>query len=269
MQESPPSNMEWLSTIELGYADMPTPSPDSRVCFHCRQSPASSNDGTSNSDSNNGNTNDNDNNNTPPPTTTPPLLVCSQCRVAAYCSKACQAHHWKTHKSACASYRRVGPTQQLTQVSDQQQALVEIWHRLRFYAAPYAVVQAQALGRGCVFLQSTSTLAALSLATPQDVCGHILWNRSVVVHYLTLGEFDAEVCRDDFEMALMRPALQQAVGAYDEQTHMVCLWRFRCGHVALVQTPLVPDYRVCCTLGKEYYASHPTAACLELQLDDV
>ncbi len=35
------------------------------------------------------------------------LLRCSRCMVARYCSKPCQAAHWKAgHKTMCAEYRR-------------------------------------------------------------------------------------------------------------------------------------------------------------------
>lgn len=56
--------------------------------------------------------------------------------------------------------------------------------------------------------------------------------------------------------------------AYDEEKEAVVLMRFRCGHVALGMALLVPDYKVCKSLGHEYFADDQ-AGSLQLNLDDV
>lgn len=90
----------------------------------------------------------------------------------------------------------------------------------------------------------------------------------MLLHYLTVGEYDSEVCREDFELAAVRTKLQEAVDTYDVQTSVVVLMRFRCGHVALGISPLVPDYSICKSLGKSYFENN-TAGALQLNLDDM
>ena len=120
----------------------------------------------------------------------------------------------------------------------------DIFQRVRFYACAYAVHQSSTLGRGFLFLQSDKSLASMLLDNPQDALGRPILNRSVLLHYLTLGEYDSEVCRDDFEMATIRSELKELLENYDEQTQVVLLMRFRCGHLALGTALLVPDYAV-------------------------
>ena len=88
------------------------------------------------------------------------------------------------------------------------------------------------------------------------------------MHFLTMGEFDQEVLRDDFEMAEVRGTLQNLVKTYDSQKEVIMLMRFRCGHVALGKSVLVPDYKICKKLGSDYYASN-TAGAVQLNLDDL
>lgn len=88
------------------------------------------------------------------------------------------------------------------------------------------------------------------------------------MHFLTMAEYNGEVCREDFEMATVRGALEQAVQTYDETTHVVLLMRFRCGHMALGVASLVPDYQQCRQLGAMYYAN-VSAGAVELQIDDI
>jgi hypothetical protein len=221
------SSAEWLQTLELGYAGVPTPSSYNN-CFHCNK----------------------------------PLTAhkqCSQCHVATYCSKECQIQDWKQkHKKYCDAYQRIDTNGHLKTPDDSVHARQHLLHHIRLYAMPYAVYQMQTLGRGFLFVQSTQTLAALTLPGR---------NRSVLLHYLTLGEYDAEVCRDDFELTAVRTCLQNAVHEYDAQQQVVVMMRFRCGHVAVGVIPLSLEYAVCLQLGKEYY-QNVTAGALELQLDD-
>jgi len=197
-------------------------------------------------------------------------MKCSKCKVAGYCEKDHQIQDWKEggHKPACASYARVGATMKLQSQDDKQAARDEIFGRVRFYACPYAVHKYAELGRGFLFVQSDRTLACMSLLKPQDSYGRPTGMRSLLTHYLTLGEYDQEVCRDDFEMAEVRSELQQAVNSYVEQKEAVVLMRFRCGHVALGVAPLCSKYSVCQQLGRSYFADN-TAGALQLNLDDL
>ena len=154
----------------------------------------------------------------------------------------------------------------------------ELFGRVRFYVCPYAVFKYRQLGRGFLFLQSDRTLLDLSYATPKDgITGRSLvdgdpWsksqNRSVLLHYLTLGEFDSELCREDFELYHVRPKLQNAIDTYDPEKHLVLLCRFRDGHMAVGIAVLVPDYGICQKLGDDYYSSNDSGA-LQLNLDDL
>jgi hypothetical protein len=154
----------------------------------------------------------------------------------------------------------------------------ELFGRIRFYACPYAVFKYGQLGRGFLFLQSDRTLLDLSYATPKDgITGRSFvdndpWNKSqnraVLIHYLTLGEFDSELCREDFELYHVRARLQEAIDTYDPERHVVLLCRFRDGHMAVGTAVLVPDYGICQKLGQDYYASNDSGA-LQLNLDDL
>jgi len=154
----------------------------------------------------------------------------------------------------------------------------ELFGRIRFYVCPYAVFKYRQLGRGFLFLQSDRTLLDLSYATPKDgITGRSLvegdpWsksqNRAVLLHYLTLGEFDSELCREDFELYHIRPKLQHAIDTYDSEKHLVLLCRFRDGHMAVGIAVLVPDYGICQKLGGDYYSSNDSGA-LQLNLDDL
>jgi hypothetical protein len=259
---SPIVPIQWTKTLELSYsytdaAGAATPAalllPP--VCFGCgreQEQPASNT------------------------TQHTPFLKCAKCRVAGYCSKNCQVADWKKqHKLACTTYARVvvgeNRSLQIESEQDQAEARNEIFARIRFYACPYAVTRHAVLGRGFLFIQSDLTLAALSLPVPIDiVTGRLTPGiiRSVMVHYLTLGEYDQEVCRDDFEMAAVRTELQHAVASYETELQVVVLMRFRCGHMALGTATLVPDYKVCQLLGRDYFGATDAGA-LQLNLDDV
>lgn len=147
------------------------------------------------------------------------------------------------------------------------QARNELFGRIRFYACPWSVHKMQQLGKGFLFIQSELTLAQMSLTVPQDTQGRMIEGRGVLLHYLTLGEYDSEVCREDFELTEVRTTLQQAVAACEEQTQLVLLMRFRCGHVAVGVTPLVPDINICRALAAQYYADSDPPA-LQLHIDD-
>ena len=237
--------MEWLQTVELGYAVTEpetmhsNPNNDGGMsCFHCGARHAK-------------------------------LLRCGKCQVATYCQRECQIQDWKKgqHKSACSSYKRVGPNMVLTCLEAKQEACSELFTKLRFYVCPYAVHKSSTLGRGFLFIQSDLTLATMSLAIPKDSHGQTTRNRAVLVHFLTMGEFDAEVCREDFEMATVRSELRNAVEGYEEEQDVVVLFRFRCGFMCLGKSKLIPDYAICKKLGVDYFAEN-TSASLQLNIDD-
>jgi hypothetical protein len=165
-------------------------------------------------------------------------------------------------------YLRVGEGMVLSSDQDKAAVRTELFGRIRFYACPYAVHKTGQLGRGFLFLQSERTLAELSITLPKDSRGHGIPLRSVLIHFLTMGEFDSEVCREDFELASARKTLQRLVGDYDEQKKVVLLMRFRCGHVAAGVAPLVPDYSICKSLGQSYF-SEVNEGALQLNLDDI
>jgi len=198
-------------------------------------------------------------------------LKCSKCHVATYCGRDCQVKDWKAkHRAACDAFRRVGPQMLFLDKATEDHkadARRDIFQRVRFYACAYTVNQASKLGRGFLFLQSDKTLAAMSLTHPQDAFGRPIVNRSVLLHYLTLGEYDSELCRDDFEMATIRNELKELIENYDESTHIVLLMRFRCGHLALGKAVLVPEYSVCKKLGVDYFGENPPPS-LQLNIDD-
>jgi MYND finger len=267
-----PTGIQWIETLELGYASdaaaetsadpqAKTDNDDDTICFFCQTGHVK-------------------------------LFRCSKCQVAAYCQKDCQVQDWKVgrHKHACDSYKRlgryetfsntIGDSSREQEAADSNKALArqDVFARIRLYACAYAVFKTRNLGRGFLFLQSQHTLAQMSLAIPKDVRGRDMSSssscrqagpRAMLLHYLTLGEFDAELCRDDFEMAMLRTPLQRAVlQDYNDQTHVVLLWRFRCGHTALGIAPLTPDYGIALKLGLDYFGESDPPS-LQLNIDDV
>ena len=255
--EQTPVSIQWTKILELGYEitasktilpTSPPPPPKTSVCFRCLK-----------------------------PNET--LKKCAGCGTASYCSRDCQVQDWKAlskggggHKGACPAYKRLVLKEGQVHVDspeNQQVVRNEIFARIRIYACSYAVHRTGTLGRGFLFLQSDSTLATLSTPFPKDGFGlPVKQIRAILVHFLTLPEYDGEVCRDDFEMMQVRSQLQQAVADYDMEAEVVVLMRFRCGHVALGTAKLVPDYNICKVLGQQYFADH-TSKALQLNLDDI
>jgi hypothetical protein len=197
------------------------------------------------------------------------LSKCSKCEVAAYCSRGCQTKDWKEgrHKLACPSYARLAANAVPT--DETKEAIRnEIFARIRFYACPYAVFKSRELGKGFLFVQSDTTLKDLSIYIPKDNTGRAMTTRAILMHFLTLGEYDSELCRDDFEIALVRGKLQELLETYDDEKEVVILFRLRCGHVSLGKAVLVPDHGICKKLGEDYYANNPAGA-IQLNLDDL
>jgi hypothetical protein len=257
VMKAPPGKITWNDPHELHYAvDESTEhaGDNSKVCcFYCKAAAPVTSD------------NELD---------TPVLLVCSKCHVARYCRKECQVLDWKKspggHKFACPSYKRVGLHMKIASQGDQEEARNLIFAKIRFYACPYAVHKARTLGRGFLLVQCSGTLAMMSLlATQTDSYGRPTPMRSVLLHYLTMGEYDRDLCRDDFEMTIVRSELQAAIDEYDEEMQVVLLMKFRCGHLVVGLAPLVPDFGICRKLGMDYFASNDSEAALQLNLDDI
>ena len=256
---SPPASFRWLKAAELGYAeDSNTKNSNEQleeqqqqegpVCFHCGKE--ATNEVT--------------------------FPKCSKCGVASYCSRECQVSNWKSggdkigHKHACAAYKRVGEDMMIMFGDDKDVARQDVLSKIRFYAIPYAVYKSSKAGRGFLFLQSDSSLAVMSLPIPVMSNGRSCpQQRSVILHWLTMEEYDKEVCRDDFEMATMRNDLKSAVETYNDDVEVPVLMRFRCGNVAVGIAPLVPDYKLSQILGKEYYGHGQDSGALQLNIDDV
>jgi hypothetical protein len=166
------------------------------------------------------------------------------------------------------AYKRVGEDMMIIFSDDKDAARQDILSRIRFYALPYAIHKYTSSGRGFLFLQSDSSLAVMSMPSPIMSSGKKYpRQRSVLLHWLTMKEFDSEVCMDDFELAAVRKELNSLVEIYDEKVEVPIMMRFRCGHVAVGVAPLVPDFKLCTLLGKEYYAE--TSGAVQLNIDDM
>ena len=165
------------------------------------------------------------------------------------------------------AYKRVGNDMLIIFGDDKDAARQDILSRIRLYAYPFAICKSQSVGRGFLFVQSNSSFAVLSLPGPILSNGRRCKNqRSVLLHWLTMKEYDSEVCMDDFELAGVRRGLKGMVDNYDEKVEIPILMRFRCGHVAVGTAPLVPDYKLCETLGKDY---EEIGDALQLNIDDM
>lgn len=169
-----------------------------------------------------------------------------------------------------AAYKRVGEDMMIIFSDDKDSARQDILSRIRFYANPYAVHKSSTVGRGFLFVQSDSSLAVLSTPGPILSNGRVCRTpRSILLHFLTVKEYETELCLDDFELAQASKELKAAVSSYDEKKEVPVLLRFRCGHVAVGVVPLVPDYKLCAVLGKEYYGSGQGDGALQLNIDDM
>lgn len=69
---------------------------------------------------------------------------------------------------------------------------------------------------------------------------------------------------DVFAPQVIRSPLEVAVDTYNPKKEVVVLVRARCGYMAVVVLPLVPELAVCRQLGVEYVEKEA----LQLNLDD-
>lgn len=243
---SSPSNFEWKRCAELGYADSPDSNDEMApsVCFKCGKEGVK-------------------------------LSKCSKCQVATYCSRDCQISHWKSgtgggHKFSCDAYKRVGSDMYMYLPDDKESARKDIFQKVRFYACPFFVYRSESVvkQKGFLFLQSDSSLAEMSLPTPILANGRPSNKmRGILMHFLTIEEYRDELCKDDFELATVGKELGKAVEEYKESEELAVMMRFRCGHLAVGVTKLVPDHDLCKSLGKEYFEKAGSA--VQLNIDDV
>ena len=241
-----PSHFDWKQCIELGYIDGVDANDDMAppVCFGCGKEAEK-------------------------------LSKCSKCHVASYCSRDCQVSNWKKgpgggHKFCCEAYHRVGEDMMICLPDDKAIARRDIFQRVRFYACPFFVYRSESVvkQKGFLFLQSDSTLAEMSLPVPILANGRSYTRqRGVLMHFLTIDEYTKELCKDDFEMLQVKAELENAVKEYKEKEELALMMKFRCGHIAVGTTKLVPDYTLCQTLGKEYFEK--AGAAVQLNIDDV
>ena len=240
-----PSHFEWKQCAELGYSEGLDDNDDrsDAICFNCGKESEK-------------------------------LSRCGKCEVATYCSRDCQLTNWKKgsgggHKFSCDAYKRVGSDMMIFMPDDKESARKDVFQRIRFYACPFFVYRSEVMKkRGFLFLQSDSTLSEMSLPTPVLANGRTFTKpRCVLMHFLTMEEYNQELCKDDFEMVTVSKELANAVAEYKESEELAVMMKFRCGHIAVGVTKLVPVYSLCETLGKEYFENAGTA--VQLNIDDV
>ena len=141
-----------------------------------------------------------------------------------------------------------------------RRVVARLVQRLRMYLCPFACVHAGARaagghpdgGRGFVYLKTEEhPLASFVFEEPLDAYGRPL-NRLVVIEYLSVPEWKAHICKDNFELAAVQPDLARAVAGYDPLGQVVVLVATRCGFVGVVVAPLVPDRAISSALGRQY-----------------
>ena len=201
-----------------------------------------------------------------------PVAWCAKCGVAGYCSRACQTADWKRgkwggHKAQCAAYKVLGRQQLLATSSVRRAAIEALLASVRLHLCPFALAHGSGgtrgnaksktgteSPRGAVFVQLGCTLTQLALPAPRDCFGVVLppGERSLLLHWVTLAEFDAEIVLTSPAFARARPMLAEAIAKHDDETEVVTLVRAHCGFVAVVVQMLVPERRVGITLAKEF-----------------
>ena len=199
----------------------------------------------------------------------PSVSKCAKCGVAAYCSRECQTADWKKsgawggHKALCPGYKVLGRDQDgvYTDASQRRAALERLVASVRLYLCPFAVAhgsggasKARPKPRGCAFLQLGCTVATIALPCPRDCAGHNLppGERSCLLHWVTLAEYDDEIAPTDAALGRARGALAEAIEDHDDASEVVVLLRAADGFVGLLIQPLVPDMAVCKALASEY-----------------
>jgi hypothetical protein len=204
-----------------------------------------------------------------------PKSSCAKCGVAGYCGRECQMADWGKrgmwggHKQQCAAYKSLGRSQ-LLEASQCHTVVEKLLAQLRLTLCPFALGNGSGSGisgapRGFVFAQVGCSLAQLALPAPRDCAGQRLppGERAVLLHFVTLAEFDADIADIDPRFAAARTSLADAVESHDDQQEVVVLARTACGYVAVLGQPLVPEWRIARTLATEFEGKPE----LEVQLD--
>eukprot|EP00624_Nannochloropsis_granulata_P001895 evm.model.NODE_19137_length_17385_cov_39.881851.2 len=146
---------------------------------------------------------------------------------------------------------------------DRQDIASKLLCKIRLHLGPYTIAHYDKQGRGFAFVQATATAHDLFIARPINSKGRPL-ERSVLLHFLTWGEFVSVVLEDDFEYALAREPLEEALAAYDPEEEYVVLLKLRCGFLAVMRVPLVPNAGACRKLASDYRWAERTSVKLEL-----
>ena len=219
-----------------------------------------------------------------------PPSHCAKCGVASYCNRDCQMTDWSAkkggrwggHKGAqCEAYKKLGKEQRLATEAARREAVEALLTRVRLYLCPFALAHgsggvvagrggkraaSKARPRGCCFFQIGCTLAQVALPAPRDCAGVALapGERSALLHFVSLAEFEAEIADTDPALGRARAAVVKAVNEHDDQNEVVVLVRAHCGTTVLVVQPLVPERKVCLQLATEY----ETQEALQIDLDD-
>ncbi|CAN0375730.1 unnamed protein product, partial [Ectocarpus sp. 13 AM-2016] len=68
--------------------------------------------------------------------------------------------------------------------------------------------------------QTPNPVLELEYLRPVNSNGRRL-DRSIILHFLSMGEFVDAVLQDDFELGVIRSPLEAAVESYDTKTEMV------------------------------------------------
>lgn len=203
-----------------------------------------------------------------------PTAGCAKCRVAGYCGRECQVADWKAgHKQECEAYARLGKCQVLNGPAERRATVERFLAQIRTTLCPFALgngsggsSKRKALPRGFVFVQVGCTLPTLALPAPRDCAGHRLPpdERGCLLHFVTLSEFDADIVATDPQLSAARDPLAHAIERHDDHKEVVVLIRSRCGFVAVLMQPLVPEWRVARQMGRDFEGMPELA----LTLDD-
>lgn len=190
------------------------------------------------------------------------LSVCAQCKTVRYCGREHQVADWKHgHKHECAQWKALAEAAE-TMVDKKGIASLLVC-KVRLHLGPFTLAHYDKQGRGFAFLQATSTAQELFIPRPIDAQGRAR-DRSVLIHFLTWGEFVSVVLEDDFEYTVARDALEEALKVYDPETEYLVLLKLRCGFLAVLRVPLVPNAGACRRLAEDYQWAEKTSVQLEL-----
>ena len=164
---------------------------------------------------------------------------CGGCGWAQFCSKSCHKKSWKRgHKEECPLFKAV----RLGSIEEHGEALMEKqMRRVRMYLGPFAVANYSRLGRSVVFVESQHTLEQWVRFDASDTRGNAL-HRALTLKVWTLGEWDELAFKDNFELAVLRPALAKALEEYDPKTHFVAAFLLGCGWLGVASFPLPMQY---------------------------